>query len=280
MIAHDESEQSTMTDQNSSDWLGLSGRVCVVTGGGGGIGRAVAASLARAGAHVAAVDLDERGLETTGAALREFGRDHVVTRCDTANADSVAAASQTIEKALGPCGVLINAAAVLRPGGLDDLSLAEWNAVLAVNLTGYFLCAQVFGRQMRKLGRGSLVHVASIAGSHAQGKSGAYSVSKAGVIMLSRQLASEWGPQGIRSNVVSPGLVVTPMSQSFYDTPGVTERRTAVVPARRIGMPQDIADAILFLASDRSSYVNGDEITVDGGYVNMLMNLVPRPGFE
>jgi NAD(P)-dependent dehydrogenase (short-subunit alcohol dehydrogenase family) len=280
MIARDESEQSTMIDQNSSDWLGLSGRVCVVTGGGGGIGRAVATSLARAGAHVAAVDLDERGLETTGAALREFGRDHVVTRCDTANADSVAAASQTIEKALGPCGVLINAAAVLRPGGLDNLSLAEWNAVLAVNLTGYFLCARVFGMQMRKLGRGSLVHVASIAGSHAQGKSGAYSVSKAGVIMLSRQLASEWGPQGIRSNVVSPGLVVTPMSQSFYDTPGVTERRTAVVPARRIGMPQDIADAILFLASDRSSYVNGDEIIVDGGYVNMLMNLVPRPGFE
>ncbi len=169
---------------------------------------------------------------------------------------------------------------MLRPGGLEDLSLAEWNAVLSVNLTGYFLCAQIFGRHMRKLGRGSLVHVASIAGSHAQAQSGAYSVSKAGVIMLSRQLASEWGPQGIRSNVVSPGMVITPMSQSFYDTPGVTERRTAVVPARRIGMPQDIADAILFLASDRSSYVNGDEITVDGGYANMLMNLVPRPGFE
>ena len=269
-----------MTAQDSSDWLGLSGRVCVVTGGGGGIGRAAAASLARAGAHVAAIDLDQRGLEATHAELRELGGEHVVARCDTSSADSVAAASETIEKALGPCGVLINTAAVLRPGGLDDLSLAEWNAVLAVNLTGYFLCAQVFGKAMRKLGRGSLVHIASIAGSHAQGKSGAYSVSKAGVIMLSRQLASEWGPQGIRSNVVSPGLVVTPMSQSFYDTPGVTERRTAVVPARRIGMPQDIADAILFLASDRSSYVNGDEIIVDGGYVNMLMNLVPRPGFE
>jgi NAD(P)-dependent dehydrogenase (short-subunit alcohol dehydrogenase family) len=254
---------------------------CVVTGGGGGgIGRAVATSLARAGAHVAAIDLDERGLKATQAELRDLDCDHIVMRCDTANADSVAAASETIEKALGPCSVLINAAAVLRPGGLDDLSLAEWNAVLAVNLTGYFLCAQVFGKTMRKLGRGSLVHVASIAGSHAQGKSGAYSVSKAGVIMLSRQLASEWGPQGIRSNAVSPGLVVTPMSQSFYDTPGVTERRTAVVPARRIGMPQDIADAILFLASDRSSYVNGEEITVDGGYANMLMNLVPRPGFE
>jgi NAD(P)-dependent dehydrogenase (short-subunit alcohol dehydrogenase family) len=176
--------------------------------------------------------------------------------------------------------VLVNAAALLRPGSLDTLSLEEWNAVLSVNLTGYFLCAQIFGAQMRAQARGSLIHVASIAASHAQGRSGAYSVSKAGVVMLSRQLASEWGPLGVRSNVVSPGLVITPMSQSFYDTPGVTERRVAVTPARRIGMPQDIADAVMFLASDRSSYVNGDELTVDGGYVRTLMNLIPRPGHD
>ncbi|WP_291863252.1 SDR family oxidoreductase [Bradyrhizobium sp.] len=269
-----------MTEPTPSDWLGLAGRVCVVTGGGGGIGRAVALSLARAGARVAAIDLDARGLEATRTALHEMSSDALVARCDTASVDSITAASETIAKALGPCGVLVNTAAVLRPGGLDNLPLAEWNAVLSVNLTGYFLCAQIFGRQMHALGRGSLVHVSSIAGSHAQGQSGAYSVSKAGVIMLSRQLAAEWGPQGIRSNVVSPGMVITPMSQSFYDTPGVTERRTAVVPSRRIGMPQDIADAVLYLASDRSSYVNGDEITVDGGYANMLMNMVPRPGFD
>src|SRR6476659_2772359 len=193
-----------MTGTNSSDWLGLSGRVCVVTGGGGGIGRATAVSLAQAGAHVAALDCDERGLAVTEAELHKIGHAHVVTRCDTTSAESVTAASLTIEKSLGPCGVLVNTAAVLRPGGLDALSLAEWNAVLAVNLTGYFICAQTFGRQMRALGRGSLVHVASIAGQHAQGQSGAYSVSKAGVIMLSRLLANEWGPKGIRSNVVSP----------------------------------------------------------------------------
>ena len=269
-----------MTGTDSSDWLGLSGRVCVVTGGGGGIGRATAVSLASAGARVAAIDRDERGLEVTQAELRKLGDGHLIVGCDTTSAESVTAASEAIEKSLGPCSVLVNTAAILRPGALDTLSLAEWNGVLAVNLTGYFLCAQIFGRQMRKLGRGSLVHVASIAGSNAQGQSGAYSVSKAGVIMLSRQLANEWGPHGIRSNVVSPGMVITPMSQAFYDTPGVTERRSAVVPMRRVGMPQDMADAILFLASDRASYVNGDEIMVDGGYANMLMNLVPRPGFE
>jgi NAD(P)-dependent dehydrogenase (short-subunit alcohol dehydrogenase family) len=269
-----------MTGQISSDWLGLSGRIAVVTGAGGGVGRAVALSLARAGVRVAGIDRDERGLEVTRAELRELGGGHVVAACDTTSAESVAAVATTIEKSLGPCHLLVNTAGILRPGALENLSLAEWNAVLSVNLTGYFLCAQVFGRQMRELGRGSLVHVASIAASHAQGLSGAYSVSKAGVVMLSRQLASEWGPLGVRSNVVSPGMIITPMSQSFYDTPGITERRTAVVPARRIGLPQDIADAILFLASDRSSYVNGDEITVDGGYVRTLMNLVPRPGFD
>ena len=269
-----------MTGMESSDWLGLSGRVCVVTGGGGGIGRATAVSFAKVGARVAAIDRDERGLEATLAELRKLGDSHVVVGCDTTSVDSVNAASEKIEKSLGPCSVLVNTAAILRPGALDTLSLAEWNAVLAVNLTGYFICAQAFGRPMRQLGRGSLVHVSSIAGSNAQGQSGAYSVSKAGVIMLSRQLANEWGPHGIRSNVVSPGMVITPMSQAFYDTPGVTERRSAVVPMRRVGMPQDMADAILFLASDRAGYVNGDEIMVDGGYANMLMNLVPRPGYE
>jgi NAD(P)-dependent dehydrogenase (short-subunit alcohol dehydrogenase family) len=266
--------------QDSSDWLGLSGRVAVVTGGGGGIGRATAVSFAKAGAKVAIIDRDEKGLEATRSELQALGAEPVVAACDTTNADSVAAAAEMIEKSQGSCSILVNTAAILRAGGLDTLSVAEWNTVLSVNLTGYFLCAQTFGRQMRKSGRGSIVHIASIAASNAQGHSGAYSVSKAGVVMLSRQIASEWGPSGIRSNVVSPGMVITPMSQSFYDTPGVTERRTAVVPTRRIGMPQDIADAVLYLASDRSSYVNGDEIIVDGGFTRTIMNLVPRPGHD
>jgi NAD(P)-dependent dehydrogenase (short-subunit alcohol dehydrogenase family) len=110
--------------------------------------------------------------------------------------------------------------------------------------------------------------------------SGAYSASKAAVAMLSRQLAFEWGPRGIRSNAVSPGLVRTPLSESFYQAPGVKERREAVVPVRAIGRPLDIANVIVFLASHRAGYITGQDIVVDGGLSQTLMSHVPRPGYE
>src|SRR6201995_1500379 len=160
-----------MAEALSADLLGLAGRVCVVTGAGGGIGRSVAVNLAKAGALVAALDRDERGLEKTRTEL--VGNRHVIAPCDVTSADSIASAAADVEKALGPAQVLVNAAAVLRPGTLDTLSLGEWNLVLSINLTGYFLCAQIFGAQMRKARGGSLVHVASIAASNAQGRSGA-----------------------------------------------------------------------------------------------------------
>jgi NAD(P)-dependent dehydrogenase (short-subunit alcohol dehydrogenase family) len=141
-------------------------------------------------------------------------------------------------------------------------------------------CSQAFGRQMLESGRGSLIHVASVTAHYPQTRGGAYSASKAGIVMLSRQLAAEWGPSGIRSNVVSPGMIRTPLTEDFYNQPGITDRRSAIIASRRIGVPQDIADVVLFLASDRSAYVNGAEVAVDGGFSCMLMDLVPRPGFD
>ncbi|MCC7275023.1 MAG: SDR family oxidoreductase, partial [Alphaproteobacteria bacterium] len=152
-------------------------------------------------------------------------------------------------------------------------------ALLAVNLTGYLLCAQAARPGMLARGGGAIVHIASIAATNPQPRSGAYSPAKAGAAMLSRQIALEWGGDGIRSNVVSPGLVRTPMSEAFYRTPGVAERRAALVPGRRIGTPQDIADAVMFLTGSRSTYINGAEILVDGGLDQVMMDLVPRPGF-
>ncbi len=169
---------------------------------------------------------------------------------------------------------------MLRLGPLESVSLADWNQILAVNLTGYLLCARAFGRDMLAAGKGSLVHVASIAAAHPQTRSGAYSPSKAGVLLLSRQLAAEWGPRGVRSNAVLPGMIRTALSARFYEEPGFEARRAAVTASRRIGEPVDIAEPVMFLASDRAAYVNGAELQVDGGLGCMLMDMVPRPGFN
>jgi NAD(P)-dependent dehydrogenase (short-subunit alcohol dehydrogenase family) len=265
--------------QQSAEWLGLQDRVCVVTGAGGGIGRAVALGMAQAGAAVVLLDNNEANCRATEEALRPTGARTLALTCDIADPDSVAAAERA-SQAIGPCDILVNNAGMLLAGSLATVSIPDWNRLLAVNLTGYLLCAQAFGKAMIERGRGAIVHTASIAGSQAQGFSGAYSVSKAGVLMLSKQLAVEWGPHGVRSNVMSPGLVRTPMSEMFYQDPSVTQRRSAAIPLGRIGTPEDMAQVIMFLASDRAGFVNGQEIIVDGGFEHMLMSLVPRPGFE
>ncbi|MFA6265063.1 MAG: SDR family oxidoreductase [Pseudolabrys sp.] len=262
-------------------WLGLEGRLCVVTGAGGGIGRATALSFAAAGARLVLLDRNEETLAGTAQALANVtDAPPLLIACDVTNPADVKSAAERTLRVAGTPAVLVNNAGLLRAAPLATVDLEAWHALLAVNLTGYLLCAQAFGAAMRGARSGAIVHVASIAGTQPQSFSGAYSVSKSGVLMLSQQLAVEWGPSGLRSNVVSPGMVETPMSQSFYDADGVRERRSAVVPLGRIGQPQDMADTILYLASDRASYVNGQEVLVDGGYSRMLMSLVPRPGYE
>lgn len=270
-----------MKQSNSSpDFLGLAGRVCVVTGGGSGIGRAIALSFASFGARVAVLDRNASAAEACAAEIVQLGAEAVAIACDVSDPASVQAAAERSAAALGPCTILVNNAGVLRPGPLDTLTLAEWNGMLAINLTGYFLCAQAFGQQMRAAGGGAMVHTASIAASHPTSFGGAYSVAKAGIVSLSQQLAIEWGSLGIRSNSVSPGLTMTPMTEAAYTRPGTAERRNLAIPAGRVAEPQDIADAVLFLASPRSAYITGVDLLVDGGLSSNLLSLIPRTGNE
>ncbi|OGA61235.1 MAG: 2-deoxy-D-gluconate 3-dehydrogenase [Burkholderiales bacterium RIFCSPHIGHO2_01_FULL_64_960] len=261
-------------------WLGLQERVCVVTGAASGIGAAIAASLADVGARVALLDRDVAGAQQRASALRERGAQAIAVSCDISDAESVAAAAERVHVELGTPYALINNAGLLRPGTLDQVSLEDWQTVLSINLTGYLLSARAFSPAMRKAGQGAIVNVASIAGVFPQTGSGAYSASKAGVLLLSRQMAVEWGPDGVRSNAICPGMIRTALSAKFYEEPGFEAKRAAVTANRRIGEPQDIADVALFLASPRSAYVNGAELLVDGGMANMLMDMVPRPGFN
>lgn len=260
----------------NGDWLGLAGRRAVVTGGAGGIGAATARGLVAAGARVAILERDEpRAVEAAMA----LGEGAMGIGCDVGDEAAVRAAAATVDERWGGADILVNNAGVLRPGGLDVLSIADWETMLRINLTGYLTCAQHFGRGMLARGDGAVVHVASIAASEPQPFSGAYSAGKAAIAMMSRQLAFEWGPRGVRSNCVSPGLVRTPLSEPFYQAPGIAEKREALVPLRRIGRPEDIAEAILFLASPRASYISGQDIVVDGGLSQVLMSQVPRPGY-
>lgn len=265
--------------QHSQDWLGLQNKVCAITGAASGIGAEVARQLAQAGAKVALVDRNQAGCEALAHTLREQGMDVLALGCDISDETQTLAAANAVAEHWGRCDALINNAGMLRPGSLEQVSIADWNAVLSVNLTGYLLCARAF-KSLLQVARGSIVNVASISGLFPQSHSGAYSAGKAGVLLLSRQLAAEWGPQGIRSNAICPGMIRTALSAKFYEEPGFEAKRAAVTASRRIGEPVDIANVAVFLASERSGYVNGAEISVDGGMSSMLMDMVPRPGYN
>ena len=267
--------------QAEQHWLGLTGRVCAVTGAASGIGLATAQALAAAGAAVAVIDRQaEAAAEVARAIAGAHGVPTVGVGCDVADESAVCAAAVRVRDTLGPVYGLVNNAGFLRAGALDSGSLDDWNAVLAANLTGQWLCAREFGRDMLHAGRGAIVNVASISALFPQTSSGAYSASKAGVLLLTRQLAAEWGPRGVRSNAVCPGMIRTALSAKFYEVPGFEAARAAVTASRRVGEPQDIAEPVLFLLSDRAAYVNGTELLVDGGLQCMLMDMVPRPGFN
>lgn len=269
------------TQQTSrAEWLGLADRVCVVTGAAGGIGTEIARQLLSAGARVAWLDYNELGAQEALAQCDVPNDRAIVVRCDVSSPSSVQSAADEVLNTFGPAELLINNAGYLHADALMDISLEHWNQLLSVNLSGYLLCAQAFGRHMREIGKGSMVHMASIAGTYPQPYSGAYSVSKAGIKMLSQLLAVELGESGIRSNVVSPAMIRTPMSEGIYVQEAVRQYREKIVPAGRISTPSDIAGIVLFLASDHARYISGQEVLVDGGLSQNFMGLIPRPGFQ
>lgn len=255
-------------------WLELENKVVVVTGAARGIGESIALAFAEQGARVAALDLNADGAAATSAAITAQGGDAIAVEVNTGREDSVAAAYEKVIDQWGTVDVLVNNAGISRGGPIADLELKDWQAVLDVNLTGYLLCAQRFADEMLRKGAGSVVHVASATAHDPHPGSGAYSPAKAGLVMMSRLMALEWGPRGVRSNTVSPGLVRTPLTEGSYQDPRVLAERENLIPARRIGTGQDTAEACLWLASRRASYVTGQDVAVDGGLGQSLLTHV------
>ncbi|TCK26383.1 SDR family NAD(P)-dependent oxidoreductase [Pseudonocardia endophytica] len=248
----------------------MSGSWAVVTGAAGGIGSVIARSAIGAGYRVAAWDIDAEGLAYLATELGDALTTAVVDVGDQAAVEEAAAALPEAPR------LVVNNAGVVRFGPLLDLTVADWTTVLGTNLTGTFVVARTLVRRMIPAGGGTVVNIASVNGVTAAVDAGAYTSSKAGVARLTEQMALEWADRGVRVNAVAPGLIDAGMSNAVNSDPDVRERRSAAVPVGRQGAAQDVADVVLFLASDRAAYVTGQTVTVDGGLVRAALSGIPR----
>lgn len=253
----------------------LEGKTVIVTGGASGIGRATCVLAAREGANVAIADINREKAEETAGMVMGEGKQALVIQMDTSKkSDALRMVDETV-KAFGTIDGLVCSAIKLVPGKLEELPEEDWDMVMDIGLKGYFLCAQAAGRVMLKKGSGSVVFVSSIGGVQAYNGAGAYSVCKAGAIMLGQLVGVEWGGRGVRGNTVCPGQVRTPMTEAMFEDPEIASGRAAVVPMGRVGKPEEIAEANIFLLSDRASYVNADFMQVDGGQAESKMMHTP-----
>ena len=243
------------------------GRAALVTGGGGGIGSAIAERLAFEGAAVGV--LDRRGDAAAAVATRvEAGGGRAISlTAEITDPDSVATALAAMTDAIGAPDVLVNNAAWAIKGDLESTDLADWRAEIAIDLDGQFVCAKAVLPAMVARGAGAIVNIGSVNGLMALGNP-AYSAAKAGLLSFTRSLAVEYGPKGIRSNMVSPGTVETDIETwriRREKNPKIFDQLARWYPVGRVGRPEDIAAAVAFVAADEAGFVNGANLVVDGG---------------
>jgi NAD(P)-dependent dehydrogenase (short-subunit alcohol dehydrogenase family) len=251
---------------------GLAGRRALVTGGAQGIGRAIAVALARAGCDVALIDVDAAAGQATVAEIRALGRAATAAAADVSDPASVRAGIDTVTASGSPFDILINNAGIARLGSLLEISERDWRDSFAVNVDGLFHVTRAVVPGMVARRRGAVVNLASWLGRRGNPHFAAYAASKFAVIGLTQSLAAEVAPFGVRVNAVCPGIIVgTPMRAAIDAASkevglAATEERVAAIPLRRAGSPEEVAQVVLFLASDAAAYVTGAAYDVSGGH--------------
>ncbi len=248
--------------------LGLAGRVVMVTGAGAGIGLATAQAFHQADAKVVLTDLDFEAAKAAAARLSKPDNEALSVKLDVSNEKEVDAAGSTVIDQLGRIDILVNNAGLGARVPTVDLTLEQWRRVLAVGLDGSFLCSRAVGRHMIQQRAGSVINVASIMGIVGGGlyPNVAYHASKGALVNMTRALALEWAPHGIRVNAVAPGPIWTPLIPSTFPEEKV-ENFGKQVPMQRAGQPEEVAPSYVYLASDDASYVSGQVLHVNGGDV-------------
>jgi 3-oxoacyl-[acyl-carrier protein] reductase len=244
--------------------LGLTGKAIVITGGGGDIGRECAKLFAAAGATLAISDVKLEAAQAVAGEAERAGAKAIAVRTDVTDPADVARLFDEAAAALGAVDVLVNNAGIFQSKPIDDLTAEDWDRVMAVNLKGVFLCSQAALRHMKPRRSGSIVSIGSLAGQvggiHAAAN---YATSKAGVISLTKSLAKNAGPFGIRVNCINPGVIDTQMTQPWPDD--VLAQLAKNTPLGRLGRPDEVAKTVVYLASDWSSFVHGAHVDVNGG---------------
>jgi NAD(P)-dependent dehydrogenase (short-subunit alcohol dehydrogenase family) len=243
----------------------LNEKVAVITGSGRGIGREIALRFAREGARVVVADLDETSANAVAAEIAAAGGEVIAIKLDVADPVLVNAAMASTLQRFGRIDVLVNNAGIGSCESVLDLTLAEWERNLRINLTGTFLCAQAAARVMVRQGGGRIVNIASISGQRGGMGRAAYGAAKAGVIQLTRVMAVELAARGVGVNAISPGPVDTEQSRGTH-TPGTRRAYLERIPQKRYGEGAEIAAAAVFLASSDASFIAGHVLNVDGGF--------------
>jgi len=245
----------------------LTGRVAIVTGGNRGIGLGIAEGLAQAGAKVMIAARDPALSESAAGVLRQNGADTAFCITDVAAQESCLAMVAETLRVFGRLDILVNNAGIMISGPPEHVTQADWERVMSTNLTGALLCAQAAFPAMQRHGRGKIVNIGSIAATFGSARGAAYAASKGGMVQLTKSLAVSWGAENIQVNAILPGYIMSELTQrAETETPGSFAAKLARTPAGRLGTPQDIAGAAIFLGSAASDYITGVSITVDGGY--------------